>query len=1658
MEKQTPEQKTSAENDYMVTFSVPIGVSIDIEATADSYQTTQQTSYKLNEKEQLIEIEMDASTVSLQGKSTITFMVIDKDTSIPLDDALVQVYHLNSTILLGEDTTQAGSAQIQIDSGTPVSYIVSKEGYRSIDGNYTVRTDYTISVVLELGGSTLDVTVLDGITNNPLNNVQVNIFSQSKNKLDGNLTDVSGNVKFNGLPEDDVVYVSACYTQQDFSYFCKTDIVDLKTTNQKTITLERRIQQNTRLLYVFINDFFNNPLPDAQVNIYQIVGDKELPYGDTYYLDSSGATIVPLKIGDKFLVVGTYKDVNASKVITITDETENKVILVIDTKSRLLNLQIININGTKVTEGNVLVKSKDDVVLYSEPLTTEDIFFESKGYTEFLTEYTDQNGNTFSSVLTPSPDNILLFVIRPQVIGNYPVIDFVGIEDSYGKRVPYISVDQDYFLIFNVLFPEGSTNGGVHIRVGEDNETDIENMSYGITGYVADKAKARYGTTYLPPTNASIDYLNVGEPGKLNKFLELTFSDKYSIGNRQIKVRVKALDLSQYKLKFNYRAWVSLDSNVYRYPKDTTLGDRLNSIEKQGLYAQTNSVEIDLFENPANCMNEFCISYQFIDEEMFNYPKDKFFGIQGNVYALEAVLYSLKNTSVDLYAETSPTNPLISFVSVSNNLNFPIISNSDISPQLDISQTGISLSSFQRQKVYLFFISQTPGVSYIDLSWKIGGTQTINEKFSFNIYEKKEKQAVFDPNFILPYGSKLNITLTDLNTNKPIEDAFIKIYDNKDNLVYSLKGNKLNGANGKYVIDQEFVSPKLNIVVSKFGYIPITKQLIVQDNTYLKAPDQVIIHVGEGELTSAQAFQVTNTGKQLITGITVSDPIWVEQVDGLEFAIDHPSSLPPNKSFSFVANATISSETQFDSAQANFIISGMVGTKEVARVVSVIVNRKKLVDNCLSIKPKELNTYIGMIVDSENTSSFIITNSCQKDIMINPQVLNLSSATNNGLEILLEGVTINAGEEKSIDVTIKNLIERKQVKQYSYDIVWSNPYYILPTTKLNVSIIDISKALIATPPVVYVPMSQLDTEQQAITTAQFFVKNIGTVPIYNIEIAHDPEYKTSYIGVQEYPRVINSLAPGQQLPITLKFQAMLKTTTLDDLYYTVKGNVPGLKEAVSSKTSIIFTISTPGCIKVEQTKLKYDIKIGESKAKTVTFVNQCAEPVIIEGIDKREMTYFQTFGYNPVFLTPIYMQGVTVPNVGVQAPIVSPYNVSTSSSAGLGVIPVGGTASYSLKIQGVTYGGTPGADMPIKFIGKLANSGLYASSQSILINLNIYEPDKEKQNDLRQTNQGIPIPVCGNEDEVRYYNVPKVNEGTCTGTNGYCDAQEAGKLLIKKVEELHTKVLQAAAQSNYNMEKSGCSREFASKGYCSISQLGSGTIEPIEFTLYLQNDAITPDLISKLLEKTNYKIKDFLIVPSSLKQMPSEVYGLSVIGNQLYLSENLSGCGRYKITIDGFIGSTPTQLLPQKANYYIIVEDYNRTEQCTKQITNYLNFMPKDTEFKKLQNPNTWLTVFIGDKNIGKAVAKSFLDEDRYSESKSLVSKNNIINIDTEELLINGEKTDALAKIIFNDPVLNTVSEPQQLNIIINNVYQTKKDTDTEEAVLPEKEIGRAHV
>ena len=52
------------------------------------------------------------------------------------------------------------------------------------------------------------------------------------------------------------------------------------------------------------------------------------------------------------------------------------------------------------------------------------------------------------------------------------------------------------------------------------------------------------------------------------------------------------------------------------------------------------------------------------------------------------------------------------------------------------------------------------------------------------------------------------------------------------------------------------------------------------------------------------------------------------------------------------------------------------------------------------------------------------------------------------------------------------------------------------------------------------------------------------------------------------------------------------------------------------------------------------------------------------------MTYFQTFGYNPVFLTPINMQGVTVPNVGVQAPIVPPYNVSTSSSVGLGVIPV----------------------------------------------------------------------------------------------------------------------------------------------------------------------------------------------------------------------------------------------------------------------------------------------------------------------------------------------------------------------------------------------------
>jgi len=1749
-------------DNYNITLELPKEKEIELIITADKYQDFKQ-EIQLNEDQEEKTIELVVSDGLFEGKSKVTFIVTTKSGEM-IDNAVVEVYNFAQE-LIASQTTVDGKALVPINTGETILFTVNADGYRTHYSNeetsYRILTlEKTIPVSLEIGGTQLDVKVIDTSDFITLDNTEVLLYDLSGNLIDSNYTLLDGKVNFKGLETDAELIVSACKE----NYFCAHELVSLKEKNSVELKLEKITIDNSSILDVFVVDGQNLPVDTAKIRLFEVKDTLEIPYSETTSVDATGGISFPLKVGHQYKVEAYVGDVYDFDYVTISDISENKIIFVIDAASRIYNLELLNLDGSTISDGSLLIKTKDNTVLYIGDINGSATLFGSEGYSDFIIEYTDVNGNVTTGTLSgleADPNGLLSFTIRPKTVGNYPIIEFVGVQDGFGQRTSFVTKDKEYYLVFDIIFPEGTINGGVHVRAGDDSETDSEDMSYGITGFKADTSNFKYSTTYSPvpePGAQSIDVLNEGSAGVLNKWLELKWRNGNELGTKQIKVKVKATDSSVFKLNFKYRAWVDITGKIYREPKDTTLNEKYSNSQKQSLYAETKEIFVELFDAPANCNDEFCVSYQFIDSQGISYSREDFYALKDDIYALEATLFSYKNKEVNLEVDTSTTQPIISFVSVEDNLSFPTNVNYQTVSQLELTKEHINLQAGYRKKVYVFFVAKNIGTSYANLKLKASETEQISNKLSFNILEKRNLRVLFNPDLIIPYGSVLNIDVYDSVNGDPIENALITIEDEHGQFITSIKGNQLNGKAGRYNLNINFVVNKLKVTVSGYGYVPYTRELLVADNSVLLGPSEVLINMGTDQTSGTTTFNLQNVGSTTVTDVHVGEPIWIEEADELLLDVRGPITILKNSNVNFQITASATNNSQFKSAIAKVPIYGLVGNRQVARLIPVRVVRGLVVDDCLVIQPKKIDTYVGLNLDyqpnnyynssftdysynygnnpfnssgsysntnsygqnnysynttpflsnnsynnstnynsydnyfndnysyntgynnynqsnygsnntgynnynqsnygsnntgynnynqsnyrsyndgtnnyysshykttagdSENTIAFTIQNKCDKTVVLNPQLVPIKSNSNNELEIELTEIIVMPGEEKLYDLTIKNTSERKQPKTYNYDILWDNTYYSLPPSELNVKLLDLSKALWVTPQVIYVPISQLEAQEPGITGNRFMIKNIGNVPITNIQVSHYPQIKSANIGVMEYPREIDILEPGQSIPIDLKFMVNIKQSTLDDMYFTVTGKAAGVNNPITANVTTVFVISSPNCLKVSPKKVNYDLKIGEKRARNISITNQCAEPVTIQGIDKRNNTYFQTFGNNPVALYPTF---------------------------GNTVIPVNGNAEFALDISAVTFGGSP--SMPLKLIGKLVTSGNYVSSESILVALNIQPEDADDALDDQQTNEAI-IPVCGSEDdEIETINYPIISIGDCSGADGYCDAYGVADLILKKINTLSGDILNVASHAQNQVNKTGCSLQKATQGFCPISDVG-GSVKPVEFTVYMQNDTVSPELLREVLKKTDYKFKNYLVEVNQFEELPQIGYGVYEAGNKIHLTSGLHGCGRYKIEIDGFVATTYETIYPERAYFYVNLVEAETTEQCSKNIINYLNFLPWDTELTKGKSKGTWLTVFSGDENVANGVIKGISkfknDTDRYIKNSSLGSKNNHLNISVG--LVN-ENPEALAKVYFNDPRLFETPVPEQINVVINNRFAYGENKDK----LPEKVITDA--
>ncbi|MCK9292675.1 hypothetical protein M0P25_01160 [archaeon] len=1689
--------KPDKNNFYDVNLQVPINKDIELIVSADKYQDHKET-IRLNSEAETRNIELVFNSGLLEGKSRITFVVNDEAGEL-LNDSIVEVYNLSDQ-LIAQNRTVDGRAIIDVDSGSTINYKVSKEEYRTFVSDPLIsfkilNKEEIINITLKKGGSSLKVKILDSISFNLLQDASVSIYDQNQSLLDNKTTDLSGTINFQGLETNSEFIVVGCKQ----NYFCESKKVSLINFSELELRLEEININNSAILEVFVVDFKNLPVDNAKIKIFEIKDEIEYPYNDEpFVLDATGGLSLPLKVGSKYLVYAYVGDVEDYQYITISNKLQNRIIFTIEQSSKILTLDLLDSFGQKISSGHVSISAKDGTILYDSDINSalDDIMFRTDGYSDFILNYTDSNGVTTTGTLSANDAdsaNHLGFKLNPKVVGDFPIIDFVGIQNSRGEKINYISPNNDYYLIFDVIVPQGTTKAGVHIRAGEDTVTDSENQSYGITGFMADTTNFTYSTTYNPlpePGSQSIDVLNQGNAGNINKWIELKWDNKLGVTNKQIKIKVKAIDSSTFKPKFKYRAWVERDFEVYRDPQDSTLQKKYSTNNRQQLYADTKEITVELFDVPAECKDDICVSYSFIDSDGISYSKEDFFALKGDVFALEATLYSNKNRVIKLNTKTSTTQPAISFISADEGtLAFPTNFNLGTISELELNKDGINLRAGERKKVYTYFVSKAIGVSYIDSKFILEDDSALEQRLSFEVLDKRYLRILFNPDLILPFGSKLELEVFDSANGNPIENAFIKIEDEQGQFIRLIKGDRLNGRAGKYVINSDFVVNKLNLTISAYGYVPFTKQLLIADDSVLVAPKEVLINLGVDQISQTVNFNLENISDTSVTDIYVGEPVWVNGADTLTLDVRGPPSVTKKNKINFQAIATVSKDALFDSAYANVPIYGLVGNRQVATVVSIRINRGLIVDDCLVIAPKKIDTFVGLNTNfnyddyygagdyqdfigsqnlnytpnqsyntgyggsipgssnsnsnynyyndgfnryinnfitsragaSENTVVFTIQNKCEQIVFLNPKLVPISSNSNNDLEIILNQLTILPGEEKLYDVLIKNTSDREQIKKYKFNILWENSFYNLSPTELNVDLIDVSKALWVAPTQLQIYLSQTTEQQPAITSTRIMIKNIGNVPITDIQISTYPQIKSANIGVTEYPREIKILEPGKRVPVDLKFTVNINRATLEDMYFVVTGKAAGVKNPVFAKTTAYFLISSPNCLKISPKNLDFTLNLGEKKARNISINNQCAEPVAIVGIDKRLGSYQQAFGNNAVSLVP---------------------------TSGMGVIPPNGFADFSFSITANAYGGQP--KVPVTIIGQALNSGNYVTSESTLVSLNILSKDQDEQNDFLQSFE-VTLPVCNNPSESKTVYMPLISVNDCTGRDGYCDSYGASELILSKIDEMYGKIQTVAAHSQNQLLKTGCSVQKALQGYCPISDLG-GDLGPVEFDVYLQNDSLSYDLVKEILSKSDYKFKKYFVdvaVPNS----NLTGYGTYQYGGKINIP-NLSGCGKYKLELNAFIGANQDSIFPNRVNFLVNLVSYKQTEQCEKSIENYLNYLPWDIDLTKNKSKGTWLTVFSGDENVAKeilsGVSKFEKNDNRYVKGNIPSTKQNHLNIRVGKI---NEDQEALAKIYFNDLQKSPSSKPEQLNIVINNRYAISGTSQLPEKVLTDAKI-----
>ncbi|MDD3159876.1 MAG: carboxypeptidase-like regulatory domain-containing protein [Candidatus ainarchaeum sp.] len=1552
-------------NSIYAAVNVPESTSISLTVIAEGYNQAKETIAftSLNSEKSVYLTPSDQST---NGKSNL-LITVKEDENKFIENAKVTIFNKSSEEVLFEDVTTNGKIVANLSTGIALKIVVVKDGYLTynsqlISSDITLRkAEESIEINLEKGGKKLTVKAVNemGVA---IIGATIKIYSMDNKLIEEKNSEIE--TLFDGLESKQYIV-----TASKDSYLSNYEIVDVSQKNQVSIPLTLTNSSNSVRLDVYTLDNLTNSISNVNVKFFLVSDSNLIPYGVDVTTSALGYAEITLPSQTRFYVYAENEIYESKLEFNSSELAESKIMLTMIKKQKVIEMKFIDPLGLDIT-GNVKILTTATKPLFEGEIINSKIFFNRENYEKVNVKIELTDGNYFSTQVSVKSKDYVEVIVYTDKTAVTPLIEFVGIENENGEEVKGLTPSEFYYATFKLTFPIGANKAGVNLRAGNDAEQNVNESNFAIYDLSIDDAYSDivYSTSFSPlplPGNEVVDRENIGSSGEANKWIEGTIDQP--TGTYIIKAKIRVNSYTTQKPKLHFRAWSELEEEYYRTPTDDVLGLEAQTDQKNGLYANTLTQELNLFELLPECVNDskLCATYNYVDAENNYYSQTNFEPIIGKIYALEMEFISTEGEFLQIDLTTDSN---VDFIGIESNLfTFPDVSNYQSQKEMSITS---SLTENGKQTMRLYFIGNELETATINLS-VTGTSSQINKSFSFNVIKEQKLYAELSKQTVgIDEDIKVKVTNESL---APVTNALIKLVDKDGIVIKSITGNNTSkyGKDGSYTIKNNFEVGAYTIEVSLSKYKTEKLPLLISTNAVLKFPAELSIKMPLDAKNYSLNVLLENLSELDVSSITYE----LSKYDQTKFkvTVNGVTELAALDKTQIEINVEYIGINETDQMNLNLKIIGLVqGSFETnAKSELQIYYNKPLDSTCLKITPTKPKISLVGTKDAVGTTTFLAKNECDQIIDLTATVKNDKK---NYLEVTADQISLASGEEKEIMITATNQIERQL---YNHDqktiTIEYNSSQLSKTIKLGVELLSARLALSYTPQVVLY-LSQATGASETIATQPIFVRNISSFPVKNLQFTVSSENATDAgVTVTVEPTTISALNKGDSLIPTRVIYAKGKSTlttplsfkvfingemdtsgeelSVNDNYNYYQQYVDGtanISDYVAASNGQYATNQTLGVINVEVNYsgaecLKayftedstFSLTSDSLPIQKVTIENRCAEPVTVTGIKA-------TNSKDIIASIP------TIPLAMGQTVVTSMTIASINPSLNLKSLPVNiiAVTNYS--------------QIPIE------SKAIYAD----IISSEEFSKEVSKS-------RAITILNCGVDGKKEEIQIPKAAVGgDCS--NGYCDAEEGAIYLAKKVSELLKQSQAKAYLQSTSAETLGCK----STGVCSIAAMG---IENKEFIIYLKNDNIDSELLSQEFDKVFTGLQGYISQDGSdlsgknfmferRKVDTQTVYSLasSAYGGRVFIDTDLSGCGYYKVKIDGAFQAIGDNIIVASPTLALRVVKKLKTSECSDVITNSVNFTPFDKGYSLGDNPGTWLTTVNSEDKTLEEFAKEF--------------------------------------------------------------------------------------